>query len=90
MWIALKVLRAYKLLISPYFAGSCRFLPSCAEYAAEALMWLGDHEPVPARIPSRGRSGAGADRLASIGDGQAGYVSVGDGLQTVPGKLYSH
>ena len=37
MWIALKVLRAYKLLISPYFAGSCRFLPSCADYAAEAI-----------------------------------------------------
>jgi putative membrane protein insertion efficiency factor len=31
------LLRAYKLLISPYFAGSCRFLPSCADYADEAI-----------------------------------------------------
>ena len=30
-------LRAYKLCISPYFRGSCRFLPSCADYAAEAI-----------------------------------------------------
>jgi putative membrane protein insertion efficiency factor len=30
-------LRAYKLCISPYFRGSCRFLPSCADYAAEAV-----------------------------------------------------
>jgi uncharacterized protein len=28
----------YKLLISPYFAGSCRFLPSCADYAREAVI----------------------------------------------------
>jgi putative membrane protein insertion efficiency factor len=35
--LALGLLRAYKVLISPYFAGSCRFLPSCADYAAEAI-----------------------------------------------------
>jgi putative membrane protein insertion efficiency factor len=35
--IALWVLRAYKVLLSPYFRGSCRFLPSCADYAAEAF-----------------------------------------------------
>jgi putative membrane protein insertion efficiency factor len=34
---ALGILRGYKLLISPYFRGSCRFLPSCADYATEAL-----------------------------------------------------
>jgi uncharacterized protein len=32
----LLILRGYKLLISPYFRGSCRFLPSCADYSAEA------------------------------------------------------
>jgi uncharacterized protein len=31
------LLRGYKTLISPHFAGSCRFLPSCADYAAEAV-----------------------------------------------------
>jgi len=33
----LALLRGYKILISPYFRGSCRFLPSCADYAAEAI-----------------------------------------------------
>lgn len=33
----LALLRAYKILISPLFAGSCRFTPSCADYAAEAV-----------------------------------------------------
>ena len=35
--VALALIRGYKLLISPYFRGSCRFLPSCADYAAEAV-----------------------------------------------------
>jgi uncharacterized protein len=35
--VALMALRAYKICISPYFTGSCRFLPSCADYAAEAI-----------------------------------------------------
>jgi putative membrane protein insertion efficiency factor len=34
---ALKLIRGYKFFISPYFHGSCRFLPSCADYAAEAI-----------------------------------------------------
>ena len=34
---ALLLLRLYKLLLSPMFAGSCRFLPSCSEYAREAV-----------------------------------------------------
>lgn len=38
---ALALLRAYKVLISPYFAGSCRFVPSCSDYAAEAVARFG-------------------------------------------------
>jgi putative membrane protein insertion efficiency factor len=38
---ALVALRGYKLLISPYFAGSCRFVPSCSEYAANAIAAFG-------------------------------------------------
>jgi putative membrane protein insertion efficiency factor len=34
---ALGCLSAYKVLFSPLFAGSCRFVPSCSEYAAQAV-----------------------------------------------------
>ena len=38
---ALAGLRGYKLLISPFFAGSCRYVPSCSEYAADAIGTFG-------------------------------------------------
>lgn len=31
------LIKAYKILISHLFTGSCRFLPSCSSYAQEAV-----------------------------------------------------
>lgn len=39
--LALACLRGYKILISPLFTGSCRFLPPCSDYAAEAISRFG-------------------------------------------------
>jgi uncharacterized protein len=39
--LALGAIRCYKVLISPMFAGSCRYLPSCSDYAAEAIHRFG-------------------------------------------------
>ncbi|MET0211462.1 MAG: membrane protein insertion efficiency factor YidD [Vicinamibacterales bacterium] len=46
---ALALIRAYKYLFSPWLTGACRFVPTCADYAAEAIArhglvrggWLG-------------------------------------------------
>jgi uncharacterized protein len=35
--LALQLLRAYKFAISPLFPPSCRYVPTCSEYAMEAV-----------------------------------------------------
>src|SRR5262245_29967202 len=47
--VVLALLKAYKVLISPLFAGCCRYYPSCADYTRDAVivhgpvrgLWLG-------------------------------------------------
>jgi uncharacterized protein len=47
--LALGLLRVYKYAVSPLLPPSCRFVPTCSEYAAEAIAkhgflkgsWLG-------------------------------------------------
>lgn len=38
---ALALVRLYQVLFSPIFGGSCRFLPSCSDYAAQAVVSFG-------------------------------------------------
>jgi len=35
--VALQLLRAYKWVISPMFPPACRYVPTCSEYAMEAV-----------------------------------------------------
>ena len=39
--ICLLVLRGYQYLISPLFPPSCRYTPTCSEYAAQAVVRYG-------------------------------------------------
>ena len=36
-WALRSAVRAYQLLVSPLLPPSCRFLPSCSEYAIDAI-----------------------------------------------------
>ena len=36
--VLLTAITAYKGLLSPFFAGSCRYVPSCSEYARLAVI----------------------------------------------------
>lgn len=39
--LVLGPIRAYQLLFSPLYTGSCRFIPSCSDYATEAIQRFG-------------------------------------------------
>ena len=35
--VVIGLIKGYQLLISPFFRAKCRYLPSCSEYAIEAI-----------------------------------------------------
>jgi putative membrane protein insertion efficiency factor len=35
--LGLTILRAYKLVVSPWLSPACRFTPTCSEYASDAI-----------------------------------------------------
>lgn len=39
--IVIFIIRLYQMLISPYMAPSCRFTPTCSQYAIEAVQRFG-------------------------------------------------
>ena len=39
--ILIKLIKAYKYLISPLLGNSCRYLPTCSEYSIDALKEYG-------------------------------------------------
>ncbi|MBR3123270.1 MAG: membrane protein insertion efficiency factor YidD [Prevotella sp.] len=43
VWLLLLPIRFYQVAISPYTPPSCRFTPTCSEYARQALL---KHGPV--------------------------------------------
>jgi uncharacterized protein len=40
-YILLALLRSYKVIVSPLLPPACRFVPSCSEYAHEAVSRYG-------------------------------------------------
>tara|TARA_Y100000590_G_scaffold452208_1_gene594893 strand:- start:41 stop:283 length:243 start_codon:yes stop_codon:yes gene_type:complete len=35
--ILIKIIRVYKIIISPYLGNNCRYLPTCSEYFIDSL-----------------------------------------------------
>lgn len=39
--IIIGLIRSYQLILSPVFAGSCRHIPTCSQYAIDAIRRFG-------------------------------------------------
>jgi putative membrane protein insertion efficiency factor len=39
--LALALIAVYKVTFSPFFAGSCRYVPGCADYMSESIARFG-------------------------------------------------
>ena len=48
VWVLVVLLTAYRRLVSPLLPPSCRFSPSCSQYAYEAVA---KHGPVKYELP---------------------------------------
>ncbi|MGO9515467.1 MAG: membrane protein insertion efficiency factor YidD [Candidatus Korobacteraceae bacterium] len=75
------VLRGYKRFISPMLPHACRFVPTCSEYAMEAVESHG---------VLRGSVLAAARLLRCHPFGGAGYDPVPDGMDHAPAHLHTH
>lgn len=38
VWILVGLIRSYQVIIRPHLIGSCKFYPTCSQYAIEALL----------------------------------------------------
>ena len=36
-YLLIKIIKLYKLLVSPYLGNNCRYLPTCSEYFIDSL-----------------------------------------------------
>jgi len=69
--LMIAMIKAYRLLISPWFGAACRFTPSCSSYTQEAILRHG---------PVRG-VWLGARRIARC------HPLGGSGYDPVPGHV---
>jgi putative membrane protein insertion efficiency factor len=51
-FLLLKLIRCYQLLLSPFMGPCCRFVPSCSQYAYEAIQL---HGPIRGSFLAAGR-----------------------------------
>jgi uncharacterized protein len=73
--------RVYQLTISPLLLPSCRFLPSCSEYAIEALARRGTISGLGLALWRLARcnpwGGSGYDPVPDAGDSRPPRASIG-------------
>lgn len=70
--IVLGLLHLYQIVLSPYWPGACRYIPSCSWYAREAVeilgVWQGGLLAAGRLLRCRPFGGSGYDQVPYTGD----------------------
>jgi putative membrane protein insertion efficiency factor len=86
--VLLQLLRAYKWAISPMFLPSCRYVPTCSEYAMEAVerygAWRGGWKALMRLLRCHPFAHGGYDPVVKAGAGYEGATSFPQGLEPAP------
>ena len=75
-WTLLAFLRTYKVFLSPFFGGACKYYPSCSNYAYEAIERHGARRGMVLALKRLGRcrpfTPGGFDPVPAEAEGIAG------------------
>jgi putative membrane protein insertion efficiency factor len=86
--VVLQLLRGYKWAISPMFLPSCRYVPTCSEYAMEAVerygAWRGGWKALMRLLCCHPFAHGGYDPVVKAGAGYEGATSFPQGLKPAP------
>jgi uncharacterized protein len=74
-WISLALVQFYRIFLSHFFGGACKFYPSCSKYAQEAIASHGARRGIVLALKRLGRcrpfTKAGFDPVPDTYDGRA-------------------
>jgi putative membrane protein insertion efficiency factor len=74
-WISLALVQFYRIFLSHFFGGACKFYPSCSKYAQEAIASYGARRGIVLALKRLGRcrpfTKGGFDPVPDVYDGRA-------------------
>jgi len=97
VWIAVTFVAAYRVMIRPFLVGSCKFYPTCSEYAVEAVtihgLWRGGRLALGRILRCRPGTQGGIDPVPPREDVMPSTSPDDDepaGDEAAPGSVQSH
>ena len=74
-WISLALVQFYRIFLSHFFGGACKFYPSCSKYAEEAIALHGARRGIVLALKRLGRcrpfTKGGFDPVPDVYDGES-------------------
>jgi len=79
VWLSLALVLFYRIFLSPFFGGACKFYPSCSKYAQEAIARHGAWRGILLALKRLGRcrpfTRGGFDPVPDVSEGKTSRTS---------------